>query len=134
MDGVDREELFRLMASSEGVTELAATFDRRDALQFVASWAGDRLGAADVEELADTWLTRPEVVRLDDRRADTRSADVIQRADGRTVRGTGGEAIYTTTQMLAVEAAITSLYEAGRTAGVGVAKRSPGRTPAANQR
>ncbi|MGH9285526.1 MAG: MobF family relaxase, partial [Acidimicrobiales bacterium] len=120
VDGADREELFGLMASPRGVTELAATFDRRDALQFVAAWAGDRLGAADIEELADTWLTRPEVVRLDDRRADTRSADVIQRADGRIVRGTASEAAYTTTQMLAVEAAITSLYEAGRSAGVGV--------------
>ena len=56
----DRRELFGLMSSAEGVTELAATFDRRDVLQFVAEWGGDRLNAGGVATLADTWLTLPE--------------------------------------------------------------------------
>ncbi|MFN2506394.1 MAG: hypothetical protein ABR540_19635, partial [Acidimicrobiales bacterium] len=114
----DRRELFALMSSAEGVTELAATFDGRDVLQFVAEWGGDRLNAGDVATLADTWLISSEIVPLKPAQRDTRSGDVIRRGDGRTVAAVEGEALYTTRHMLAIEGQITGAYERARHAGV----------------
>jgi hypothetical protein len=118
-----REELFNLMASAEGVTEYASTFDRRDVLQFVADWAGDRLSATSVEDLADAWLLIPEVVPLDPSARDARRGDVIRRNDGRRVDAVGTEALYTTRQMLSIEGAIDAAYVRGREAHV--AKATP---------
>jgi conjugative relaxase-like TrwC/TraI family protein len=114
----DRRQLFALMSSAEGVTEFAATFDRRDVLQFVAEWGGDRLNAGDVATLADTWLTLPEIVPLEPVQRDVRSGDVIRRSDGRTVSAVEGEALYTTQHMLAIEGQITGAYERARYARV----------------
>ncbi len=121
-------ELFNLMASPEGVTEFASTFDRRDVLQFVSDWAGDRLSAVAVEDLADAWLLIPEIVPLDAARDDARRGDVIRRADGRRVNAVGTEALYTTRDMLAIEGAIDAAYVAGREANVGTV--SPATTDA----
>jgi len=115
----ERRELFNLMASPEGVTEFASTFDRRDVLAFVADWGGDRLSAAAVEDLADAWLLNPEIVALDTARDDARRGDVIRRADGRRVSAGGTEALYTTRQMLDIEGAIDTAYVRGREAKVG---------------
>ncbi len=126
----DRRELFNLMSSQDGITEFAATFDRRDVLRFVADWAGDRLGVNDIEDLADRWLLNPEIVRLepaqrdsrtgDARTGDARTGDVIRRADGRTVRANFDEQLYTTRAMLGIEAGIDAAYLRGRGAGVAV--------------
>ena len=61
----DRDKLFRRLGGERGVTEMASTFDRRDVLQFVAEWSGDRLDAAQIADLADEWLTTDAVVTLD---------------------------------------------------------------------
>jgi len=114
----DRRQLFNLLASPEGITEHAATFDRRDVLQFVADWAGDRLGATDIADLTDAWLLTPHIVALDPARRDARTSDVIRRGDGRRVAAIDGEALYTTHQMLAVEEAIDAAYLRGRHAGL----------------
>jgi conjugative relaxase-like TrwC/TraI family protein len=116
----DRRELFALMGSAEGLTEFASTFDRRDALQFVAEWAGDRLGAEEIAELADTWLTMPDIVRLEPEQRDSRTGDVIRRQDGRSVAAVEGEALYTTRHMLAIEGQIVGAYERARGTNVGV--------------
>lgn len=114
----DREQLFNLMASPEGVTEFASTFDRRDVLQFVSDWGGDRLSAAAVGDLADAWLVIPEVVPLDTSRDDARRGDVLRRSDGRRVHTRNTEALYTTRQMLSVENSIDAAYLRGRDAGL----------------
>jgi hypothetical protein len=114
----ERVDLFGRLASGRGVTEYASMFDRRDVVQFVAAWGGDRLRAADVEALADQWLLAPEIVPLRSERPDLRTGDVIRRADGRAVSALGGEQLYTTTHMLAIEGAIAGAYERGRDAGV----------------
>ncbi|MDQ6910682.1 MAG: relaxase domain-containing protein, partial [Actinomycetota bacterium] len=119
-----REQLFNLMASAEGITEHASTFDRRDVLQFVADRSGDRLSATAVADLADAWLLVPEVVPLDPSARDARRGDVIRRHDGRRVNAVGTEALYTTRQMLSIEGAIDAAYLRGREAHV------PNATPA----
>ena len=114
----DRRDLFALMNSPEGITEFASAFDRRDVLQFVAQWAGDRLSADDIAELADTWLLTPEIVLLEPGHRAERTADVIRRADGRTVCAMEGDGLYTIRQMLAIETSIDVAYCEGRGAGV----------------
>ena len=114
----DRRQLFALMASPEGVTEHASTFDRRDVLQFVSDWAGDRLSADAIEDLADAWLLTPEIVPLDAARDDARRGDVIRRSDGRRVSAVGTDRLYTTRAMLAIEEAIDAAYVRGRDAQV----------------
>ena len=49
----DTDELFGHLASHRGVTEQVAIFDRREVLQAVATYANDRLTAAEIEDLAD---------------------------------------------------------------------------------
>ncbi len=56
-----RRQLFNLMDSTEGITEHASTFDRRDVLQFVSDWGGDRLSAAAVEDWPMTGSSPPRL-------------------------------------------------------------------------
>lgn len=86
-------ELYRQLASADGLTDQSATFDRRHVLQYIAEWAGDRLPAAAICDLADRWLASELCVWLDPAR---RAPDVS--------RGAGAaEALYSTPEMLAVE-------------------------------
>ncbi|MFP5375179.1 MAG: MobF family relaxase, partial [Acidimicrobiia bacterium] len=111
----DRVALFELLGSHRGVTEHSATFTRRDVLQAVAEWAGDRLGAGDIADMADGWLATEVVVRL---------------APARPARRPGGarrlippgavEPMFTTTSMLALEERLFTSYERGRGVGSGV--------------
>ncbi|MEW6155336.1 MAG: MobF family relaxase [Actinomycetota bacterium] len=118
----DRRRLFHRLGSAQGMTEMSPTFGRREVLQAVADWAGDRLGAAEVCDLADAWLATDAPVALDlDRPAPGRGAEVIRRRDGRRVRALRGEGLYTTHAMLAVEARIFAGYAAGRADGAGLA-------------
>lgn len=116
----DREELFAEMASAHGVTELANAFDRRDVIQYVAEWAGDRLSAAEVCDLADAWLATEVVVSLDASLRDRRAGDVIRLAGGATVSAVEGEPLYTTRGMLELEERIAATYERGRHVGAGL--------------
>ena len=116
----DRAELFCLLGSAEGVTEMAATFSRRDVIQRVADWAGDRLDAGAICDLADTWLTTDVVVRLEPEHRDGRDRDVVRLRDGRTLNAVGDEALYTTVAMLDVEERLFAAYARGRHVGAGV--------------
>jgi hypothetical protein len=103
------------------VTETAATFGRREVIQRVADWAGDRLGAGEICDLADAWLASEVVVRLDpDSRLEARAGAVVRRRDGRVVNAVGAEPRYTTRAMLGVEERLFATYEAGRHVGAGV--------------
>jgi conjugative relaxase-like TrwC/TraI family protein len=116
----DRDKLFRRLGGERGVTEMASTFDRRDVLQFVAEWSGDRLDAAQIADLADEWLTTEAVVTVNDARREGRTADVIRLADGRVISSVAGEALYTTREILDIEQRIFAGYERGRHAGAAV--------------
>jgi conjugative relaxase-like TrwC/TraI family protein len=108
----DRRRLSAHLASAAGVSAHAATFDRRDVLQHVATWAEDRLGAAEIQDLADEFLASEHVVALD-ARPEGRGADVIRRRDGRTVSSVTGEPVYSTPAILAAEQRILDAFAAG---------------------
>lgn len=116
----DRDKLFRRLGGERGVTEIASTFDRRDVLQFVAEWSGDRLDAAQIADLADEWIATEAVVTLHAANREGRTADVIRLGDGRVVSSVAGEALYTTRQVLEVEQRLFAGYERGRHAGAAV--------------
>jgi len=108
----DRRSLFEQLAGPGGMTQLKASFDRRDVLQEIASWSVDRLSARAIEVVSDVWLATPTVVALNHgRRID--STSVVRRADGRVVTGRR-EPLYSTLDMVRVEARVTARYEAGR--------------------
>ncbi len=121
----DRAELFTHLASFQGVTATAATFARRDVLRHVADWSGDRLGAGEVCDLADTWLAGDEVIALAPgvERREGRTGDVIRLGNGRRVSALGSEAFYSTQTMVAVERRLVDAYARGRHAGAAVVAR-----------
>ncbi|HET7488271.1 MAG TPA: MobF family relaxase [Acidimicrobiales bacterium] len=109
--------LFTWLGSPVGITETQAAFGRRDVLQHVAEWAGDRLGATDIAALADAWLATDVVVRLEPGRERQRPGDVVRLRDGRTLSAVADEALFTTKAMLAVEQRLLDAYARGRDAG-----------------
>ncbi len=109
------KSLFRHLASAAGVTEQATTFDRRDVIQQVAEWAGNRLPAPQITDLADQWLASHHAIRLAPTPAERIPAD--RRARDRWL---AAGVRYTTPEMLALEAWLEQAFVAGRDAGVGV--------------
>jgi conjugative relaxase-like TrwC/TraI family protein len=107
--------LFVDLGSSSGVTEQTTTFDRRDVIQHVASWADNRLPAAQILELADAWLASGMVIRLSPSPPEHTPAD--RRLRDRWL--TGGVR-YTTPEMLAIEDWLTTTFDHGRHRGMGV--------------
>ena len=116
----DRARLFSYLGSHEGVTETEATFTRRDVLQRVAEWAGDRLGAADIADLADSWLATEVVVRLEPDHGEGGRSDRLHLRSGRVFTGPGVEPVFTTQSMLGVEEQLFATYARGRHAGAAV--------------
>jgi conjugative relaxase-like TrwC/TraI family protein len=122
----DTEELFAHLASDKGVTEQAAVFDRRDVLQEAASFAGDRLTASDIVDLADHWLHTEAVIPLKN----------SHRARGETI-GSGAAQVslapdeqrYSTPAMLDLEQRVLNLH--GRSVGAGFAVVDPKKAEAA---
>ena len=106
----DTEDLFAHLASSRGVTEQRAIFDRRDVIMAVAEHAVDRLPAAEIYDLADHWLATEAVVPLeigDGARRETighGSAQVSIAPD---------ETRYSTPQMIAIDERVTRLHHHG---------------------
>ncbi|MGH9027510.1 MAG: MobF family relaxase [Acidimicrobiia bacterium] len=60
-----RAQLASNLAGPDGVTEQHAIFDRRDVIEAVAEWSGDRLAADAVLDAADRFLASPRTVRLE---------------------------------------------------------------------
>ncbi|OHV63465.1 MobF family relaxase [Pseudofrankia sp. BMG5.36] len=104
-DERDLADLFDLLAGPAGLTGQATTFLRRDVVQCVAAWAGDRLDDEAVERLADRFLTDPRVVVLH-----------------ATVTGPGHrrrnkpEPLYTVEGLLRAEDTLFALYRQGEVA------------------
>jgi conjugative relaxase-like TrwC/TraI family protein len=110
------DTLFEQLGSPVGVTEQTATFDRRDVVQHIASWAVDRLDAQQVLDFADEWLASGVALRLapsprPEVPADRRMAD----------RWLAGGVRYTTREMLDLEGWIIDTFRSGRRRGIGVA-------------
>ncbi len=100
-DAADRTRLDAHLRSPQGVTEQQAVFDRRDVIQTVVEWTGDRLDAAAVLSAADAFLESGPVVPL---RAENRSMGIL----------------YSTQTMLAAEQAVLGRFEAGIDQGFAV--------------
>lgn len=104
----DTVELFAHLGSHRGVTEQAAIFDRRDAIQAIATHTNDRLPASSIEDLADHWLGTDAVVPLE-------IADANQRETFATATSTASlapnEQRYTTPHMLRIEARVLDFHE-----------------------
>jgi len=94
--------LFTRLAGPLGLTEHATTFTRRDVVQHVATFAGDRLDAEGIERLADRFLADQRVVVLHD--------------TGRTRRRHQPERIYSVESLLAAEDTVFALIRQGQVA------------------
>ncbi|OHV69586.1 hypothetical protein BCD48_34865 [Pseudofrankia sp. BMG5.36] len=94
--------LFTRLAGPVGLTEHATTFTRRDVVQHVATFAGDRLSADGIEQLADRFLADQRVVVLHD--------------TGRTRRRHQPECLYSVESLLAAEDTVFALIRQGQVA------------------
>lgn len=106
----DTEALHRHLSSHRGVTEQTAIFDRRDVIEAVATYAVDRLPAADIVDLADHWLTTDAAIELeigDGARRETIGTGAAQ------VSIAPDERRYTTPEMLAIETRVIELHQRG---------------------
>jgi Ti-type conjugative transfer relaxase TraA len=96
---VEREEQFAVeLSAPTGLTRRVSTFDRRAVLQALCERLPEGAPVATVEDVADRFLARPEVVALGGRRRAS-----LRRADGKVVPAGPFAASYSTTEMLAVE-------------------------------
>ncbi|GAC1373524.1 MAG: hypothetical protein NVSMB4_00090 [Acidimicrobiales bacterium] len=106
-------ELHDTLVGPRGLTERQTTFTARDVHQAVAAWAGDRLTALQVREVADAFVADPRVVACGADRTRTRQDP---------------EPVYTTESLLAAEDHLHALYRQGRTdhGGIATAQLAPG--------
>ncbi|WP_157910528.1 MobF family relaxase, partial [Pseudofrankia sp. BMG5.36] len=98
----DVAALFAQLSGASGLTAQDTTFIRRDVVRQVAGWAGDRLGAEDIERLSDRFLADGRVVVLHDAT--------------RARRRHEPEPLYTTEDLLAAEDTLFALYRQGQVA------------------
>ena len=100
----EHEAVAAQLAVGSGLTAQASTFDRRDVVQAFAAQAREGASLAEVEAFADAFLRREEVVTLAaGAGAHVQRADVIRRADGRTVSAIADAPRYSTVELLATE-------------------------------
>lgn len=103
----DTKRLDRHLASSRGVTEQQAIFDRRDVIQAIVDHSGGRLDGEQVERHADRWLHTDAVVPL---------TEIDQAEHGLAT----GATIYTTPVMIELEHSIADGYQQGHDASAAV--------------
>lgn len=106
----DTDRLFRHLSGSHGVTEQSAIFDRRHVIEAVATYAVDRLPAADIIDLADHWLSTDAAIELeisDSGRRETIGTGAAQ------VSLTPDERRYTTPEMLDIETRVINWHNQG---------------------
>ncbi len=109
------------LVSSRGLTAQASTFDRRDVVRAFAGAAVDGAGLEEIERLTDMLVGRDDVVALAaGAGGHVQRADVIRRADGRTVAALADAPRYSTVELLATEqrAVENVLARRGEDAGV----------------
>ena len=115
----EADQLYRWLASPEGLTESASTFGQREVIKAICNAlpAGGRVDQ--VLDLADGFLRSEHVlaVRIDDRAA------VISRRDGSVIAARTDEHRWTTPEMLTTEARLLAAALGRRGEGSGVASR-----------
>jgi conjugative relaxase-like TrwC/TraI family protein len=116
LGGIDRAALERELAGRGGLTAQSSTFSRRDAIQGVSERLPAGAAVADVEALADEFLTSTEVVTLGD---DDAEAARFRLGDSPIAAGTH-EVRHTTLEMLAVERRVVEQALRRRVDGVGI--------------
>lgn len=113
----DLRRQFALMLGPDGLTALTPVFDRRDVIQALAEWTGDRLTAIEIADLADEFCCQPQLVALEG--GWSRPGAVILRRDGHAAPAAGGTA-YTTLELLETEREIVDRFTNGLGAGTGL--------------
>jgi len=138
----DPEPLFERLASAEGLTAQASTFERTDVVKAVAEALPEGGDRSEVEAVADAFLDRTDVIPIlptepstDDLRDlpldlnptelehvleltnSTKPAGTMRRKDGDIFPGLTNERRYTTTELLTIERRIVDRAEAGVGAG-----------------
>jgi conjugative relaxase-like TrwC/TraI family protein len=118
----DVTRLFRDLSGPKGLTEINATFDRRDVIQHIAQWALDRMDSAGIEELADLYLATADVTELHPSAGwnSQSKSQGIERRDGTFVADPLALPRFSTVGMQAVEHRISQHYDTGRNEGVGI--------------
>ena len=119
-DDIDLEKLAKELLGSDGLTQRASTFTRRDVVRGVCATLppGAAVTADRVEHLADEILRHRDVVTV---LAENSGGDSFRRADGRILRVAIEDRCYTTAELLALEQGIVVSAETGRAAGRGLA-------------
>lgn len=112
----DRARLLAHLASARGVTERAATFDRRDVIQVAAGWANAALSAREILDVADEFLASEQAIPL----APSANGDVIRLRGGRVAPSARGVIRYSTPAMLAAESQVLDAFAAGLDRGLGI--------------
>jgi conjugative relaxase-like TrwC/TraI family protein len=89
----------------DGLTARASTFDRRDVLRGIAERMPAGATVAQIEAMADDFVTHPEVMRLlmPATGAGLLGSDVIRRADGTVVAVASPEARWSTLELIDLE-------------------------------
>lgn len=108
------------LGGPDGLTRQRSTFARREVIQAWCEQLPDGAPVADVERLADDFITSERAVPL---AADVRGltgTDVIRRADGRVVPATADERPHSTPELLALERALIERAAARHDDRVGV--------------
>jgi conjugative relaxase-like TrwC/TraI family protein len=115
------EQVAQRLLSPNGLTAKASTFDRRDVVQAVAAQARDGASLQEIEMFTDRLLGHAEVVPLTaGAGGHVQRADVIRRADGRTVSAIADAPRYSTVELLATEQQVVDEVLARRNEGAGV--------------
>jgi conjugative relaxase-like TrwC/TraI family protein len=118
-DQLDRRQQAKLrewLEGEHGVTAEHSTFSRRDVIIAIADYPGpDGKGllmpAAEIVRQTDEWLASVQVASIE---ADgtARTSDRISRRDGRTVRTTAHEPVFTTVSALRRQEKLLALFHA----------------------
>jgi len=110
------------LGGPDGLTRQRSTFARREIIQAWCEQLPNGAPVADVERLADDFITSERAVPL---AADVRGltgTDVIRRADGRVVPATADERPHSTPELLALERALIERAAARHNDRVGVVR------------
>jgi hypothetical protein len=98
LDGIGAELL-----GSDGLTERASTFDRRDLLRGICERLPDGATVSQIEDMADAILERREAVRLLTRDEGLIGSNVIRRKNGKIIAAAVSDARWSTVELMAIE-------------------------------
>jgi conjugative relaxase-like TrwC/TraI family protein len=124
-EALPRDVVAERLVSPRGLTAQASTFDRRDVVQAFAAAALDGANLEEIEARAELFLGREDVVTLAaGAGGHVQRADVIRRADGRTVAAVADAPRYSTVELLATEQQVVEGVLARRGENAGVVDRA----------